>query len=96
MVHVAGAGPFGTPLFYQIAHELSHSLGTVDMYNTGLGNQLLTLMSRYSFWSNDQGAVHLDIWHKLALGWAEPRRFTLARPARPWSGQGRRGHPAVG
>ena len=50
------------------------------MYNTGLGNQLLTLMSRYPFWSNDQGTVHLDIWHKLALGWAEPQRFKLSSP----------------
>ncbi|GAB3399402.1 tachylectin-related carbohydrate-binding protein [Flindersiella endophytica] len=75
-VHVAGAGPL-TP-FYQIAHELSHSLGTVDMYNTGLGNNLLTLMGTYSFFGNDQGIVHLDIWHKLVLGWAEPRRFPLS------------------
>ncbi|MBD5797526.1 hypothetical protein BHU24_17275 [Bacillus pseudomycoides] len=74
-VHVAGAGPV-TP-FYQIAHELSHSLGTVDMYNTGQGNYLLTLMSYYSFDSNDQGTVHLDIWHKLMLGWVEPRLFQL-------------------
>jgi M6 family metalloprotease-like protein len=74
-VHVAGAGPI-TP-FYQIAHELSHSLGTVDMYNTGMGNQLLTLMGAYSFFGNDQGTVHLDIWHKFVLGWAEPRRFPL-------------------
>ncbi|CCF16487.1 hypothetical protein BLGI_4456 [Brevibacillus laterosporus GI-9] len=67
---MAGAGPV-TP-FYQIAHELSHSLGTVDMYNIGMGNTL-----RYSFDSNDQGTVHLDIWHKLVLGWVEPRRFEL-------------------
>ena len=35
-VHVAGGG-LRTP-FYQCAHELSHSLGTVDMYNNGAGN----------------------------------------------------------
>ncbi|MCQ6563979.1 hypothetical protein [Paenibacillus mendelii] len=74
-VHVAGAGPL-TP-FYQIAHELSHSLGTVDMYNTGQGHYYLTLMSGYDFYANDQGTVHLDIWHKLVLGWAEPRPFQL-------------------
>ncbi|HHY0839953.1 TPA: hypothetical protein ACVW80_006205, partial [Bacillus thuringiensis] len=74
-IHVAGAGP-KTP-FYQIAHELSHSLGTVDMYNTGSGNYLLTLMGGYSFFSNDQVTVHLDIWHKMVLGWAEPRRFQI-------------------
>jgi hypothetical protein len=75
-VHVAGAGPL-TP-FYQIAHELSHSLGTVDMYNTGQGNRLLTLMGSYPFFGNDQGSVHLDIWHKLVLGWVEPRPFPLS------------------
>lgn len=75
-VHVAGVGAL-TP-FYQIAHELSHSLGTVDMYNTGRGNGMLTLMSAYSFFANDQVPVHLDIWHKLSLGWAEPRRFALS------------------
>ena len=76
-LHVAFAGPL-TP-FYQIAHETSHSLGTVDMYNSGAGNALLTLMGGYSFFSNDQGSVHLDAWHKLALGWCEPRRRQLTR-----------------
>ena len=65
-VHVAGAGPL-TP-FYQIAHELSHSLGTVDLYGYG-GNYLLTLMSGYSFDSDDQVPIHLDSWHKMQLGW---------------------------
>ena len=76
-LHVAFAGPF-TP-FYQIAHELSHSLGTIDMYYSGAGNALLTLMGRYSFFGNDQGTVHLDAWHKFALGWCEPRRRRLTR-----------------
>jgi len=35
-------------------------------------------MGSYSFTSDDQGTVHLDIWHKLALGWAEPRIFDLS------------------
>lgn len=74
-VHVAGAGPL-TP-FFQIAHELSHSLGTVDLYGYG-GNYLLTLMSGYSFDANDQVAVHLDSWHKLRLGWIEPKIRHLA------------------
>ncbi|MDV3125845.1 hypothetical protein M1247_13030 [Mycobacterium sp. 21AC1] len=74
-VHVAGAGPL-TP-FYQIAHELSHSLGTVDLYGYG-GNYLLTLMSGYSFDSNDQVAVHLDSWHKLQLGWVKPKIRSMA------------------
>ena len=78
-VHIAGTGPL-TP-FYQIAHELSHSLGTIDMYNTGLGNNMLTLMGAYDFWANDQVPVHLDMWHKLQLGWAEPRIFRMSDPS---------------
>jgi hypothetical protein len=42
-VVVAGDG-IETP-FYQIAHELSHSLGTIDLYGSGNENQLLTLMA---------------------------------------------------
>jgi len=51
VVDFAGVGPL-TP-FYQIAHELSDSLGTVDLYNVGQGNQALTLMSSNPFFSND-------------------------------------------
>lgn len=77
IVHIAGAGPL-TP-FYQIAHELAHSLGTVDLYGYGDGgSHLLTLMSGYSFDSDDQIAVHLDSWHKLQLGWIEPKVRRLA------------------
>lgn len=75
-LRLAFAGPF-TP-FYQVGHEVAHSLGTVDMYNPGTMNYLLTLMSAYSFTSNDQGSVHLDAWHKMALGWCEPLRRQLS------------------
>lgn len=76
-LQVAFAGPL-TP-FYQIAHETSHSLGTVDLYNSGAGNSLLTLMGGYPFFSDDQGIVHLDAWFKMALGWCEPRRRRMTR-----------------
>jgi hypothetical protein len=77
-LRVAFAGPL-TP-FYQIAHEVSHCFGTFDMYNSGAGNTLLTLVGAYPFFSNDQGIVHLDAWHKLALGWCERRRRRVTRP----------------
>jgi M6 family metalloprotease-like protein len=77
-LHVAFDGPF-TP-FFQIAHEVTHSLGTKDMYGSGSANYLLTVMGGYSFTSNDQRTVHLDAWHKLALGWCEPRRRRLTQP----------------
>ena len=56
------------------------------MYNApaGLGpnkvNTGMTLMGAYSFTANNQYTVHLDIWHKFALGWAEPRVFRLKEP----------------
>jgi M6 family metalloprotease-like protein len=78
VVHFAGAGPL-TP-FYQIAHEVSHSLGTVDLYNVGQGNYGVTLMSGYPFYSDDQHSVHLDAWHKLRLGWIEPQVHNLTMP----------------
>lgn len=78
-VRLAGGGPL-TP-FFQLAHEVSHLLGTRDMYNMGpvplKGNEMCTLMGAYSFTSDDQGIVHLDMWHKMRLGWAEPRRYAL-------------------
>jgi hypothetical protein len=44
------------------------------MYNMGQepnkGNVLRTLMRSYSFTSDDQAVVHLDMWHKMQLGWA--------------------------
>jgi hypothetical protein len=50
------------------------------MYNNGAGNYHLTLMSGYSFEGNDQVPVHLDAWHKLALGWCEPTVRRLDQP----------------
>lgn len=81
---LAGGGPL-TP-FFQLAHELAHTaLGAKDMYHDEAGikeerNDLMTLMAGYDFTANDQKPVHLDIWHKLELGWAEPRVFRLSEP----------------
>ena len=84
---IAGGGPL-TP-FYQFGHELSHAaLETKDMYYNGKGNYGMTLMSGHPFTANDQYTVHLDIWHKFALGWAEPRVHRLYYPgsAEIWEG----------
>ncbi len=35
---------------------------------------------RYSFVSNDQVPVHFDAWHKLSLGWVEPRIYHMSPP----------------
>jgi M6 family metalloprotease-like protein len=76
-VAVAFAGP-STP-FFQIAHETMHSLGTKDLY--GSGNDMLTTMGAYSFDSDDQASVGLDAWHKLVLGWIEPRVYQVQASA---------------
>lgn len=80
-VQVAFAGP-RTP-FYQIAHEVAHSVGlgaTSDLRGYGEQNNMLTLMSGYSFDSDDQRSVHLDGFHKHVLGWTDARVFSLAAP----------------
>ena len=69
--------------FYQIAHESSHSLGlgaTSDLRGYGEQNSLLTLMSGYSFNSDDQRSVHLDAFHKHVLGWTDARIYSLTTP----------------
>ena len=87
------AGGWQQTPFYQLLHELSHvALDTVDLYrkdgDNDNDNYGLTLMSGYSFDSDDQYVVHLDMWHKMLLGWAEPRRFVLDRreSAEVWEG----------
>jgi Tachylectin len=81
---IAGCGPL-TP-FFQIAHELAHvAVGAEEVYRDEAGiqegrNYLMSLMAGYSFDANNQVPVHFDIWHKLVLGWAEPRVFRLTDP----------------
>jgi M6 family metalloprotease-like protein len=80
-VRVAFAGP-RTP-FYQIAHECSHSLGlgaTSDLRGYGEQNNMLTIMSGYSFNSDDQRTVHFDAFHKHVLGWTDARIYSLTTP----------------
>lgn len=57
-------------------HEMSHILGAIDFYGIwGIGGCLnghLTLMS-----CSYGEKYHLDAWHKMQFGWAEPRIFPL-------------------
>ncbi len=63
-----------------LCHEVSHLLGTKDLYGVWseecLGDSL-TLMSCTITWSNNPAIYHLDPWHKLQLGWTQPRIFSL-------------------
>jgi M6 family metalloprotease-like protein len=60
-----------------IAHELSHQLGTKDLYSEECGGCLnpdITLMGATIYRNPDDRRVyHLDPWHKMQLGWCEPR-----------------------
>jgi M6 family metalloprotease-like protein len=60
-----------------IAHELSHILGTDDLY--GPDNDLnggASLMGEVQD-GDGYASYHLDPWHKMRLGWAEPRIHEL-------------------
>ena len=59
--------------FITIAHELCHLLGAVDIYGSNCLSQNLSLMSCTSITADDMRSCHLDPWHKMQLGWDEPR-----------------------
>ena len=60
-----------------ICHELSHSLGTLDLYGADeCLNRSVSLMSCTLSFPDDPDIYHLDPWHKLQLGWVEPRIFS--------------------
>lgn len=71
--------------FINLCHELSHSLGTKDLYNLNCWNSGLTLMSCTLFSSctsvsaapDDRRTFDLDPWHKIALGWVTPQIYSL-------------------
>lgn len=64
--------------FATLCHELSHVLGTEDLYglwNVTCHNYGYTLMSCTinSSSADSLDIFELDAWHKLQLGWVEPR-----------------------
>jgi M6 family metalloprotease-like protein len=62
--------------FSTVCHELSHPLGTLDLYGApGLcvGYQLTLMSCTIDKVPDGTNICHLDPWHKLALGWIEPR-----------------------
>lgn len=68
--------------FQVIAHELSHTLGTSDLYGASVAlSQELTLMDGSPLQTRDYPSTpaviegftyHLDPWHKIQLRWIEP------------------------
>ncbi|MDR7420145.1 MAG: hypothetical protein QN178_14680 [Armatimonadota bacterium] len=69
------------PSLFVLAHELSHFLGTKDLYGRWASDNLnvgCTLMGPEVGGADGRESVHLDPWHKLQLGWTEPRIRSLA------------------
>jgi M6 family metalloprotease-like protein len=64
--YAAGAGAWGS--LFTWAHELSHTLGTEDLYWNG-ANFVSTLLAAGT---TPPRIMHLDAWHKLRLGWLRP------------------------
>ena len=58
--------------FESLTHELSHSLGTVDLYAEGCFSYQLTLMSCTENGPDNLDSVYLDPWHRKKLGWVFP------------------------
>jgi len=64
--------------FMTLTHELSHSLGTADLYSSNCFASGLTLMSCTIYPNDDdRRTFHLDPWHKMVFGWIAPRIFPL-------------------
>ncbi len=64
--------------FATLCHEFTHVLGTRDLYGglngeTVCYNYQYTLMSCTITRADDMVSFGLDAWHKLQLGWVDPR-----------------------
>lgn len=61
--------------FTTAAHELSHQLGTVDIYGSNCLNDHLSLLGCTAGVPDKLRPYHMDPWHKIQLGWIEPSIF---------------------
>ena len=70
--------------FQNPVHEISHSLGTFDLYNEGCDARGVSLMSCTA--GNVPNAYwHLDAWHKMRFGWFVPRVYDASEfPGGAW------------
>ena len=63
------------------AHELAHTLGTIDLYGPDgdpWNQKLNTATSLMGDYPNRTMSCHLDPWHKMRLGWIEPAIIELS------------------
>jgi M6 family metalloprotease-like protein len=63
--------------FAVFSHELFHTLGGIDLYGPWHGclsvNEGLSLMTSVAFGIDEERIIDLDAWHKMLVGWIEPR-----------------------
>jgi M6 family metalloprotease-like protein len=58
-------------------HELTHLLGAYDVYGSGAHSAGLSLMSDTAGGNDDRRTWYLDPWHRMVLGWLQPRVFEI-------------------
>lgn len=67
--------------FATLTHELLHSIGAHDLYNsTNAMSANATIMNNLVASNAARPSVELDAWHKMALGWVMPRIYDLTQP----------------
>jgi M6 family metalloprotease-like protein len=80
---VGEGGTFGN-----IAHELFHTLGGIDLYGPMEGcyfiNKEITLMAGTPLRGirDTEWMTNLDPWHKMLVGWIEPRIIPIGLPGK--------------
>jgi M6 family metalloprotease-like protein len=70
-----------------VAHELLHLYGAEDVYGPwGLGvnlNNKVSLLGPHEMVNDGKEVWHPDPWHKMRLGWAEPRLYDITSAVPP-------------
>ena len=66
--------------FMTIAHEMTHTIGGLDLYGALVNhNNDLTTMDATIIVNDldNMDAYHLDPWHRMAFGWINPKVYNL-------------------
>lgn len=75
-IQIQGAAVGQQCSFALVGHELSHTLGSFDLYGAHSHSFGLSVAAHQG--GADQRLTwHLDPWHKMRLGWQKPRIYSL-------------------